>query len=89
MGISAGWGDIYTWDLPGQYIDISHLGDGVYEVVSRANPDRAILESEPGLATGITCIRIAGDRVSVVREFPSQSSDAPLPDCPAGEHRTG
>ena len=89
MGISAGWGDIYTWDLPGQYIDISHLGDGVYEVVSRANLDRAILESEPGLETGITCIRIAGDRVSVVREFPSQSNDAPLPECPAAARLAG
>jgi len=81
MGISAGWGDVYTWDLPGQYIDIGHLGDGVYEVVSRANPDGALLESAPGLETGITCIRIAGDTVSVLRDLASQSNTAPLPDC--------
>jgi hypothetical protein len=81
MGISAGWGDVYTWDLPGQYIDITHLGDGVYEVVSRANPDGAILESAPGLETGITCIRIAGDKVETIKEFPSRSNTAPLPSC--------
>jgi hypothetical protein len=81
MGISVGWGDVYTWDLPGQYIDLGRAGDGRYEVVSRANPDGGILESAPGLETGITCIRIAGDKVSTVREFPSQSNTAPLPDC--------
>jgi hypothetical protein len=89
MGISVGWGDVYTWDLPGQYIDISHVGDGVYEVVSRANPDGGILESAPGLETGITCIRMAGDRVSVVRDFPSQSNTAPLPNCQAPRHGAG
>jgi hypothetical protein len=82
MGISAGWGDVYTWDLPVQYIDIGDLGDGVYEVVSRANPDGGVVESAPGLETGVTCIRITGDGVRVVREFPSQGNTAPLPDCP-------
>jgi hypothetical protein len=82
MGISVGWGDVYTWDLPGQYIDVSQVGDGVYEVVSRANPDGGIHESAAGLETGITCIRIAGDKVTTIREFPSQSNTAPLPDCP-------
>jgi hypothetical protein len=42
MGIQAGWGDIYTWDLPTQYIDISHTPDGVYEVTSSSNPDGGI-----------------------------------------------
>jgi hypothetical protein len=81
MGISVGWGDVYTWDLPGQYIDISHIGDGVYEVVSRANPDGSIVESAAGLETGITCIRIAGNKVSTIREFGSQSNTARLPLC--------
>jgi hypothetical protein len=89
MGISVGWGDMYTWDLPGQYIDIGHVGDGVYEVVSRANPDGAILESAPGLETGVSCIRIAGDKVSMIREFPSQSNTAPLPECPGPRRGTG
>ena len=82
MGISAGWGDVYTWDLPGQYIDISHIGDGVYEVVSRANPDGGLLESASGLETGVTCIRITGEAVRVLRDYPSQGNAAPLPDCP-------
>ena len=42
MGISPGWGDIYTWDLPTQYIDISNVPDGIYEVTSTSNPDGGI-----------------------------------------------
>ena len=84
MGISAGWGDVYTWDLPQQYIDISHVPNGVYEVVSRSNPDGGITTSDRSLETGITCIRISGvngDQVTVLRELPSQSNAAPLPPC--------
>jgi hypothetical protein len=81
MGISAGWGDVYTWDLPAQYIDITKVPDGTYEIVSRSNPDGAMLTSGRGLETGVTCIRITGDKVTTVREFPSQPNTAPLPSC--------
>src|SRR3954454_4366611 len=82
MGISPGWGDVYTWDLPQQYIDISNgVPDGVYEVVSRSNPDGAILTADRNQETGVTCIRITGDKVAVLQEMPSQSNAAALPAC--------
>jgi len=85
MGISPGWGDIYTWDLPGQYIDISNVSDGVYELVSRANPDGGLIEAASGLETGITCIRISGSTVTELQHYPSQSNTAPLPRCGPAE----
>jgi hypothetical protein len=82
MGISVGWGDIYTWDLPTQFIDISkNVPDGVYEVASRSNFDGGILTSDRSREMGITCIRITGTKVEVVRELPPQSIDSPLPSC--------
>jgi hypothetical protein len=81
MGISPGWGDVYTWDLPGQYIDISTVPDGVYEVVSRSNPDGALLTSGGREETGVTCVRIQGSAVETLKEFPSRSDIAPLPRC--------
>jgi hypothetical protein len=82
MGISPGWGDVYTWDLPQQYIDISKgVPDGVYEVVSRSNPDGAILTADRGQETGVSCIRITGDKVAVLHELSSQSNADPLPPC--------
>ena len=82
MGISAGWGDVYTWDLPAQYIDITNnVPDGRYEVVSRSNPDGGILTASRGTETGVTCVDIKGSSVKVVRAFPSQADNAPLPRC--------
>ena len=81
MGISPGWGDVYTWDLPAQYIDISNVPDGVYEVVTRSNPDGALLTSSRDKETGVTCVRIEGGLVETLKEFPSQSNAAPLPSC--------
>lgn len=82
MGISPGWGDVYTWDLPAQYIDITNgVPDGTYEVVSRSNPDGGILTSDRGAETGVTCIHIKGATVKIVKQFPSQSDNAPLPSC--------
>lgn len=46
QGIEAGWADVYTWDLPGQYVDISDLDDGVYDVVTVANPGGLIRSTE-------------------------------------------
>src|SRR4051794_6163897 len=82
MGISAGWGDVYTWDLPAQYIDITNgVPDGIYQVVSRSNPDGAIESADRGGETGATCIEVKGTTVKVVRELPSQANNAPLPRC--------
>jgi hypothetical protein len=69
MGISPGWGDIYTWDLPGQYLDITNVADGTYDVVSIANPDCALLESAPGLEGAATRIRLSNGTVTVLGEF--------------------
>ena len=81
MGISPGWGDIYTWDLPQQYIDISKVPDGVYEVVSRSNPDGALLTADRSRETGVSCIRLQGTKVTPLYAFASQSNTAPLPSC--------
>ena len=82
MGISAGWGDVYTWDLPAQYIDITNgVPDGFYEVVSRSNPDGGILTSDRGAETGVTCVEIKGTSVRTVKAFRSQPNYAPLPRC--------
>ncbi|MFL5895808.1 MAG: hypothetical protein ACJ76Z_11945 [Thermoleophilaceae bacterium] len=81
MGISPGWGDIYTWDLPGQYIDVTNVPDGTYEVVSRSNPDGGMLTAGRERETGVTCVKITGTTVKTLREFPSEPTFAPLPRC--------
>ena len=47
-GISVGWGDKYAAQVDGQFIDITGVPAGYYELVNRANPDGKVLESDSG-----------------------------------------
>jgi hypothetical protein len=63
-GIAVGWADVYGWNLADQYIDITNVPDGTYELVLLANPNNSIRE----LTTADNCtsivIRIKGDKVT-------------------------
>ena len=43
-GISPGWGDRYVAVLEGQYLDITDVPAGTYQLVQRANPDGRLRE---------------------------------------------
>ena len=67
MGISPGWGDVYTWDTPDQFVDISNVPNGTYDVVSDVNPAGLLLTSTG--TTGpcsSTRIALSSTAVSVV-----------------------
>ena len=44
QGIAVGWSDVYGWNLADQYIDITNVADGTYQLVQIANPNRSIDE---------------------------------------------
>ena len=44
QGMSVGWGDTYTNQLPGQSIDLTGLPDGDYKLVIEADPKKRLLE---------------------------------------------
>jgi hypothetical protein len=66
MGLTPGWGDIYTWDTPDQFIDITTTPDGVYDLAARANPSGSLLLSGDPQSCAATRLRLAGDTVTVV-----------------------
>jgi hypothetical protein len=66
MGMTPGWSDIYTWDTPDQYIDISGTPPGVYDIVARANPAGKLLVSGPQSPCAATRIRLTDSSVKVV-----------------------
>ena len=63
MGITPGWGDVYTWDLPSQFIEVTGVPDGVYDVVNESNPDGRILEMARPSRSSYTRICMQGDSV--------------------------
>lgn len=46
-GLSAGWGDVYDWTLPEQWVDVGQtpLADGSYVIRTIADPDNVVFES--------------------------------------------
>jgi hypothetical protein len=66
MGISTGWFDFYWSDLTDQYVEASNVGDGLFELVSRADPDDWLLEVDETDNVASALISIQGDTVKVL-----------------------
>jgi hypothetical protein len=75
MGVSQGWGDVYTWDLPDQFIEITGLAPGKYDVVSTANPTDS-LDLEPSNREGHQWVCVTADAVTAI---PSNDATSPCP----------
>jgi hypothetical protein len=71
QGLSPGWGDKYAAYIEGQSMDITDVPDGVYALVSTANPDARLIEADYGNNTATIYIEIAGRTVTVA-ERPGQ-----------------
>jgi hypothetical protein len=66
IGMSVGWGDVYRWQRPGNYVDFGTNTDGLYVVRLTADPFDNILESNEKDNTGYTYVRVTGDQVEVL-----------------------
>ena len=71
MGLLRGWGDIYEWDIPDQYIDITGLTSGSYKLRARADASDWFAESNNTNNFTWVDIQISGTSVSVIRYGPS------------------
>lgn len=63
QGVQVGWADVYGWNLADQYINITDVPDGTYELVQIANPTTSMIESDANDNCASTVIRITGDTV--------------------------
>ncbi len=66
MGISAGWGDYYRWQRPGQYVDFSGQGDGLYVVRVTIDVLDNVLETDETDNASYALVRVIGDAVEVL-----------------------
>jgi hypothetical protein len=72
MGLSVGWGDIYDWNLPGQYIDITRLSPGKYKLWGVADPSGWFQEEVGTNNFTWVNLQLTGDGgVRVLRHGPS------------------
>jgi hypothetical protein len=68
--MSVGWGDVYNWFLPDQYIEVSGVPDGYYILTTTADADGLVLETNENNNTVSALIRICGHEAEIVGEPP-------------------
>jgi len=71
MGLSVGWGDLYSANLPDQYIDVTGLTAGRYRLKATADPSNWFTESNDNNNTTWADIQIKGRGVKVVGYGPT------------------
>lgn len=79
MGMSPGWYDIYPWWRADQYVEVSGLPDGVYELVSVINPTASLHETTQDNNEASTVFRLAGDQIEML-EMRTQADVGAHPD---------
>lgn len=63
QGLSPGWADIYPWQIPDQYVDITNVPDGRYLLVYRVNVSGAIAERTGQNNATSACVEFRGTEV--------------------------
>jgi hypothetical protein len=71
MGLSVGWGDIYSWRLPDQYIDITGLTPGRYRLWATADSTNWFQESNNANNVTWADLQIEGNSVTIIRRAPN------------------
>ena len=74
-GITPGWGDVYTWDTPDQFIDVTNVPSGTYWIVEETNPAGEILVSGPAHTCSATELQLTqGAQSATTQELASLPS---------------
>lgn len=66
MALSTGWGDVYRWQRPGQYVDFADNPDGLYVVRATADVNGWVQEASKRDNHGYALIRVEGDDVEIL-----------------------
>jgi subtilase family serine protease len=66
MGISVGWGDRYGYTLAFQWIDITGLTPGRYQLFGTVDPQNYYLESDETNNTTWAILQLNGDNTAKV-----------------------
>lgn len=79
QGLSVGWVDTYEYHLPGQWVEVTPLEDGLYAIVSTVNPDQLLFEDDFYNNTGVTYFEIQDLRLGAVGEQIFEEEELPNP----------
>ncbi len=60
IGLSIGWGDVYRWQRPGQYVEFGGQPDGLYVVRTTADKFNHVVEENETDNSSYAYIRVSG-----------------------------
>ena len=66
VGISAGWKDIYSWNLPDQFVEISGVPDGLYGLTLHLDPNDVFVEADENNNSVCVVLRLEGFKAELV-----------------------
>ncbi len=71
VGLSVGWSDKYVYRLPGQYIDITRVRDGVYRLLATVDKNHWFTETDDSNNYTWVDIKISRTNLSILDYGPS------------------
>ncbi len=66
LGLSVGWGDVYRWQRPGQYVEFGGQGDGLYVVRTTADKFNHVVEENENDNSAYALIQVTGEDVKIL-----------------------
>jgi len=66
LGLNVGWGDVYKWQRPGQYVDFSGDGDGYYLLQVLVNASHLVETVPSDQNVGYAYIHVVGENVDII-----------------------
>ena len=66
FGLSVGWGDVYRWQRPGQFVEFAGNGDGRYVVNTVVDIQDHVLETDERDNVGYAYIQVTGEDVRIL-----------------------
>lgn len=66
LGLTAGWGDFYRWQRPGQFVDFSGRPDGLYVVRATVDVLDNVLERDETDNSSYAYVRVTGDEIELI-----------------------
>ena len=66
LGLTAGWGDFYRWQRPGQFVDFSGQDDGFYVVRATVDVLDNVLESDETDNASYAYVEVTGTDVRII-----------------------
>ena len=72
-----GWGDVYRWQRPGQYVEFEGNGDGYYLVRTTVDKGNATLESDENDNSAYAVVKVVGRTVDLLERGQGTSQTDP------------